>query len=103
MPRTRKRIACRIKIKGLEYSGIVIDVSSNGLFVQTSASPPLHEMIEVTLVLPGGQELCMPAKVARKRLVPRQLLTVAHGGLGLHLQAPPEAYLKFVAEEQRER
>ena len=38
-PRMKKRIACALWIKGVRQHGIVLDVSSKGLFVQTSAKP----------------------------------------------------------------
>ena len=38
------------------------------------------------------------ATVARVRMVPPALLTVAQGGIGLSLQNPPEEYFVFVGQ-----
>ena len=37
--RLKKRIACSLTINGVRQHGIVMDLSSKGLFVQTSAKP----------------------------------------------------------------
>jgi hypothetical protein len=40
----------------------------------------------------------MKARVARKKMVPRELLAVAGGGVGFAITEPDEAYLDYVAE-----
>lgn len=97
--RTKKRIACGIRIAGRRYSGIVLDVSVRGLFVQTNASPEVGSDVEVDLTPPGrtGERITLRARVARKRKVPPRLLTVAKGGVGLQVLKAPAAYDEFVA------
>ena len=95
-PRRKKRLACRMMIRGGSYSGVVLDISPTGMFVQTTAKPNPLDYIEVHLTLPGETEpLVMQAKVARKKVVPTQLMAVAHGGIGLQLISPPQAYREF--------
>lgn len=99
--RTRKRIACRLNIGGRQHSGIVLDVSESGLFVQTSASPRLREDVQVVLTLPeDGSKIEFTARIARRKSVPHQLLTVARGGIGLAVSDPPAEFLDFVAKLQ---
>ena len=98
-PRLKKRIACALWIKGVRQHGIVLDVSSKGLFVQTSAKPAPGESLRIELTLPGETRVTtLMATVARVRMVPSALLTVAQGGIGLLLQNPPEEYFVFVGK-----
>ncbi len=97
-PRKKKRISCEILSNNSRYTGIVIDISATGLFVQTNVKPAPGALVEVGLLLPGVEvPVTMEARVARKRVVPAELLTLAHGGVGLALVQPKEAYLDFVA------
>ena len=99
--RTKKRIACKIRADNRHVSGFVLDVSQTGLFVQTSASLQIGSVVEVEFRLPDSETIiAMRATVARKRVVPHQLTAIARGGLGLRLEHPPPAYLKFVAEHR---
>ena len=98
-PRMKKRIACALWIKGVRQHGIVLDLSSKGLFVQTSAKPTPGEALRIELVLPGQtRPTTLMATVARVRMVPPALLSVAQGGIGLELQNPPEEYFVFVGK-----
>ena len=98
-PRIKKRLACALWIKGVRQHGIVLDLSSKGLFVQTSAKPAPGEAVRIELVLPGqSKSTTLMATVARVRTVPPALLAVAQGGIGLKLQNPPEEYFVFVGK-----
>ncbi len=98
-PRIKKRLACALWIKGVRQHGIVLDLSSKGLFVQTSAKPSPGEAVRIELVLPGqSKATSLMATVARVRTVPPALLAVAQGGIGLQLQNPPEEYFVFVGK-----
>ena len=76
-----------------------MDVSSTGLFVQTSAKPKPGDDVRIELTLPGQpRPTLLHATVVRVRMVPPQLLAVAQGGIGLQLQNPPEEYFVFVGQ-----
>lgn len=95
--RIKKRISCALKHGERRHAGIVLDVSKTGLFVQTSAKPRPGDEVEVALSMPGRKEsVTVRARVARTKLVPPQLLTVAQGGVGLHIENAPQDYLEFV-------
>jgi Tfp pilus assembly protein PilZ len=97
--RIKKRMACALFIKGVRQHGIVMDVSSKGLFVQTSAKPKPGDEVRLELVLPGqAKPTLLHATVVRVRMVPPQLLSVAQGGIGLQIQNPPEEYFVFVGK-----
>jgi len=92
-------MSCEIEVHGDRHSGIVLDVSASGLFVQTNVKPTPGTFATLRLSLPGEREtVTMRARVARKKTVPPQLLAVAGGGLGFAIMEPAEAYLDFVAE-----
>jgi hypothetical protein len=98
-PRMKKRLACALWIKGVRQHGIVLDLSSKGLFVQTSAKPTPGDSVRIELTLPGETRITtLMATVARVRMVPSALLAVAQGGIGLLLQNPPEEYFVFVGK-----
>ena len=98
-PRLKKRISCALTRGDRHHSGIVLDISSSGLFVQTNAKPRPGEEVGVELSVPGRkQSVSLRARVARAKLVPPQLLTIAQGGLGLHIDTPPAEYLTLVEQ-----
>jgi hypothetical protein len=92
-------MSCEINVNGARSSGIVLDVSATGLFVQTNVKPSPGIVAMLRLCLPGEKEpVAMKARVARKKMVPPQLLVVAGGGVGFAIMEPAEKYLDFVAE-----
>jgi hypothetical protein len=101
-PRTKKRITCTLVSGDRRYSGVVLDCSPQGLFVQTSAKLEPRTRVQVELGIASGKQLlCLEAHVARQKLVPPQLRSVAQGGLGLQIDLPPPDYLEFYAEVTR--
>jgi hypothetical protein len=102
--RFKKRIPCEIQLKGQWQPALVLDVSWNGLFVQTRSPVDPGTRVEVRLRLPGRSEtLELLAVVARARRVPSRLASVAHGGLGLQIRTAPNAYYEFVAEFSKDQ
>ncbi len=101
MPRTKMRIACTLHLEEARHSGMVLDVSAGGLFVQTNASPAPGTPVRLELRVPGHPEpIEMQAQVARKRIVPPRLRTLLKGGIGLQLENPPEEFYALVAKLQ---
>jgi Tfp pilus assembly protein PilZ len=97
--RMKKRIACSLTFNGVRQHGIVMDLSSKGLFVQTSAKPKPGDAVRIELTLPDQTKPTqLHATVARVRMVPPALLAVAQGGIGLKLQNPPAEYFVFVGK-----
>jgi len=91
-------MTCTLMCRGKRYAGLVLDISANGLFVQTSAGPELGEPVQLDVSLPGRQEpVRMDGKTARRRVVPPRLRAVAHGGVGIALVNAPEEYFEYVA------
>jgi Tfp pilus assembly protein PilZ len=101
LPRTKMRIACTLHLEESLHSGMVLDVSAGGLFVQTNASPAPGTPLRLELRVPGLSEpIEMQATVARKRIVPPRLRALLKGGIGLQLENPPEEFYALVARLQ---
>ena len=98
-PRFKKRVPCRLRLGKTQYSGLVLDVSRTGLFIQTNAAPRSGEEVEVMLSRPlrdSGFELT--AKVVWQRRVPSQLRRLVEGGVGLEIRYAPESYFALLSE-----
>jgi hypothetical protein len=96
--RAKRRLACRLGVGRQRFSGVIIDLSASGLFVQTSAKPRPGDPVTVELSVPGQREpLRLEAQVARLKLVPPRLQAVAQGGLGLRIRNAPEGYFAFLS------
>jgi hypothetical protein len=100
--RTKKRIGCTVVSGDQRYAGIVLDVSPQGIFVQTSAALAPGSIVNVELGVSSQQEpLLVEARVARHKQVPPSLRSIAGGGLGLHIDLPPQGFLQFYADLTR--
>ncbi len=96
--RVKKRVSCTIISGGRRYTGVCLDVSPQGVFVQTSAKLDPGTTVDLELGIGPEEALQMQARVARSKLVPAELRSIAKGGLGLHIDLPPEEYFRFYAK-----
>jgi Tfp pilus assembly protein PilZ len=95
-------MSCRLKVGQRENSGIVLDVSRQGLFVQTSASARVGDKVEIVLSGPGqSAPITLVAAVRWQRVVPAQLRSVQQAGLGLQISQAEEAYYALLAQAQQ--
>ncbi len=100
--RVKMRIACEVSVGACRHSGLVLNVSPGGLFIQTGARPTSGDPVRIALNVPGRSEaMALDATVVWKRVVPASLLRVAQGGVGLSLVNPPEGYYQFLAAAMR--
>lgn len=96
--RIKKRLSCELRADGRSYSGLVLDISQDGLFVQCRARLRPGQDVAVKLLVPGRSEAFeLEAQVARAKRVPAQLRSVVGGGIGLRIPEPPAAYTAFVS------
>jgi PilZ domain-containing protein len=87
-PRHPRRIPCELWIRGTRYTGIVKDVSSAGLFVQTRAQAGPGTAL--TLVIPPGNErteIRVDGCVVRTDRVRARLAMQAAAGIGIAVAA----------------
>ncbi len=96
-PRFKKRVPCQVAASGRSYSGMVLNVSSGGLFVQTTAAvePGDHVQIDLTI---SSEAIPLRAKVVWRRTIPFHLRPVTRGGVGVQIHAAPESYYRFLAD-----
>jgi len=96
-PRFKKRLPCRLHVTGSAHSGMVLNLSRRGLFVQTTAGASPGDAVHLDLALDGAESLGIDARVVWRRVVAPHLRTVSTGGMGLHIQYASDAYFGFVA------
>ena len=100
--RFRKRVPCQFTLKGRRFSGVVLNISAGGLYVQTNANTEAGSDIQINLtpsqLAPEGSSEAIPlhAKVVWRRVVPQQLRSITQGGLGLRIERASEAYYHLV-------
>lgn len=96
--RIRKRIPCSFLHEGRRCSGFVIDVSEQGLFLQTSGILPAGTELHLELkATPSTPAMELDACVARGRRVPAQLLAHAAGGMGMRVVRAPAEFSKLLS------
>ncbi len=91
--RFRKRIPCAFNAGGRSGSGLVLNVSRSGLFLQTSIPESSGTFIDLELN-PSDREnpIALTARVVWRRAVPAQLRTIVNGGFGMQIVRADEAY-----------
>jgi Tfp pilus assembly protein PilZ len=93
---------CAVHFGGRRYSGVVLNVSQGGLFVQTNADPVQGAAVDLELSAPESERsIPLQAKVVWRRLVPPQLRSVARGGMGVAIQRADESYYVLLARWMR--
>ena len=95
--RYRKRLPCRLEVPNGAYSGMVLNLSRGGLFVQTSAAASPGEAVHLDLTLADAFAIGLDARVVWRRVVAPHLRSVSAGGMGVHIQYANDTYFGFVA------
>lgn len=95
--RLPRRLTCEIETSGGRATGIVRDLSSHGLFVQTLASPAPNSIVELIFAGSGDQPpVRIEAGVARKRRAPGRLQATVPSGIGVEVIPPRDAYQRWI-------
>ncbi|MBW2270541.1 MAG: PilZ domain-containing protein [Deltaproteobacteria bacterium] len=97
-PRLAKRMTCAVSVGDQRFSGVVLNLSQGGLFVQTSAAPQCGASVVLELN-PPGDEAAIPlqTEVVWRRVVPQQLRATAQGGMGMKIVRAEENYYSALA------
>ncbi len=91
--RFRKRIPCAFNAGGRSSSGLVLNVSRSGLFLQTSMPEGSGTVVDLELnPLDRAEQIALTARVVWRKTVPAQLRTIVSGGFGLQIIRADEAY-----------
>ncbi len=99
--RFRRRMACELIADGRPQRAIVLDVSSTGMFVQTSTRLVPGTPVDLQLRFEANDEpIAIRARVVRHRAVPANLTSIAQGGIGLRIvDAPPSFYERLRGQD----
>ena len=96
-PRIKKRLPCDVRVTGRQHSGMVLNLSPRGLFVQTHASVGPGDAVDVSLRVPAfGEPISLRTRVVWRRVVPQQLRNVAEGGFGVQIENASEDYYRYL-------
>ena len=91
-PRQNRRLSCELWVAGKRHSGIVRDVSEQGIYVQTRVRGSVGDEIELVVPADGARaELRVVARVARLDRLSAHFATQGAGGLGLEVFEPPRS------------
>lgn len=102
-PRYRKRIPCKLTRSQSTFSGLVVDLSRRGLFVQTGAVAKTGDDVEIVIRSWNSETtIVLNAQVMWRRKVPLQLRSAVEGGLGLQICYAPEPYYVMLAEASQD-
>jgi hypothetical protein len=94
--RVRQEFPCTLLVHGSRHRGLVQDVSAGGLFVETPIELPLGADAIVSFRTPEGRRFVLEASVPRRRQTALSVRSNSSGGVGLRIQDPTEAYLRWV-------
>ena len=92
--RFRQLVPCRLWIGKSSYSGVVLNLSRKGMFVQTCAAMSAGDPIDLKL----RGEIDVQAQVVWRRRVPPALRNSAEGGVGVRIVGAPEDYYQLLVE-----
>ena len=94
--RMRWRLPCALLVEGQRHDGIVRELSTGGLFVETEAKLSLGTEAIVAFDTPDGKRFVLEASVPHSRTVPQSLCSVMPGGVGMRVDDPPRTFLAWV-------
>ena len=96
-PRYRKRLPCRLRVPSGKHSGMVLNLSRSGMFVQTGAAVSPGDAVHLDLAVGDEGTVGVDARVVWRRQVAPHLRTVSTGGMGVHIQYASDVYFGLVA------
>ena len=97
--RIKRRIPCEFDYDGHTYAGIVVDLSSGGMFLQADTAIDPGSELAVRLRPERAPEIEVRGRVVRRRFTPAVLATMIRRGVGIHLLHPPQAYFELLGIE----
>jgi hypothetical protein len=96
--RVKRRVPCEVFVGDARFSGMIVNLSRNGLFVQTTARPARGSQVEIRLnVETESEPIRLLAVVRRASTLPPGATSVGRGGIGVSVERADERYLRFLA------
>jgi PilZ domain len=87
---------CQLLVESRWHSGLVLDLSPSGLFIQTHAKTREGQRVDLSVSREEGEPMPLVVEVVRKKVVPPRLVTVAQGGVGVRILSAPEDYYRYL-------
>jgi hypothetical protein len=97
LERRNRRLSCEIAVLGKRHSAVVLDMSSEGLFLRTHVTPPPGTDLEVIVRRAGGEAWKICARVARAGGDGRNAALLSSRGLGVTIVSAPKGFYDFLA------
>ena len=80
------------------HHAVALDLSAQGLFLCMAADARKEiERCQLTLQPERGEQIELVVDIVRKLLVPRPLLALAQGGVGVRIVSAPDAYYALLS------
>jgi len=92
-PRFTKRLEVRFGSGGLNFTGILSNLSESGLFIRTNRGFAPETLIDIELVMPGGKISFLKGLVKWTVKTP---ISTLKNGMGIELIKKDPAYMDFV-------
>lgn len=98
-PRVRKRMSCTLSVEARRHNGLVLNLSSRGLFVQTTLPAEPGTLLDLDVRDPvRGEAIPLQAAVVWRRRVSPRMTGVNQSGMGLRLLHRPPAWQALMSE-----
>ena len=95
-PRVEWHLPCKLLVDGRVHRGSLWEICVRGFFVATGAGLRPGAGAVVSFDTPEGEHFVLEVSVPHRRGVARSLADLLPGGVGLRVEAPPPAYLRWV-------
>lgn len=98
-PRLRKRLPCTLSMEARRHNGMILNLSSRGLFVQTSLPAEPGTLLDLDVHDPlQGEAIPLQAAVVWRRRVSPRMTGVNQSGMGLRLLNRPTAWQTMMSD-----
>jgi hypothetical protein len=96
-PRVRKRLPCTLSTEARSHSGMILNLSERGLFVQTSQPAEPGTLLNLDVLDPlRGDAIPLEVAVVWRRRVTRRMTGVNQSGMGLRLLSQPSEWQQMM-------
>lgn len=100
--RVRRRVTCELVCEDQRFSGIVLDMSPSGIFVQTAATLSRERDVLVRIWgIEGEEPMELRTRVARRKNTPSHLASLSSSGIGLKIRHAPNSYYERLEAASR--
>jgi hypothetical protein len=96
--REQRALSCELIFRGRRHTGVVLDLSRQGLFLRTHFAAEPGSRVAVRIRRPGGVLWELEARVTRCDRNARGDALISGRGLGLAILKAPQAFEDFVDE-----